>query len=346
MDIILSDVYIREYLLSFLGIKTTSILSRISKTYFQFINANSRFIALMKCKPTNILQNPRLIDNICCKGTTQLLQWYDYRLIDDIDCELTLKSLQWYDYIFKTSYDIPYVLNKCAMNGNFELFVHFHNVHEVNDLYDENLFYKAIKGGNIDIIKYLVEHGANIRGWYNKAFQYAVDMGNLTIICYFLELGVNINACNGYITWRSAELGHLSIVKYAVEHSANINSINHALQSACEYGNMDIVKYLVEHSADINCNDQWCLRVSITNGHIDIANYLIINGANRHQIVRYRGRFMHDNIIKFCDNMDRNNEQMLYHHNNELAHLREEIALLRQENVALHKRMKSLEKNK
>jgi len=107
------------------------------------------------------------------------------------------------------------------------------------------------------IVKYLVEHGANV----NKK---TIDNTPL------------INACNK---------GNESMVKYLVEHGADVNfgtRYKTPLNSACKKGHESIVKYLIEQGADVNkkINNETPLIIAYEKGYKSIMKYLIEHGAN------------------------------------------------------------------
>jgi len=108
---------------------------------------------------------------------------------------------------------------------------------------------------NINIVKYLVEHGVDI----NEETLYditpifeACSSWNETLVKYLVEHGVDIN--KGYndnetLLIKACEDGNLELVKYLVEHGADTNKENiykeTPLIKACEDGNLELVKYLV-----------------------------------------------------------------------------------------------------
>jgi ankyrin repeat protein len=49
---------------------------------------------------------------------------------------------------------------------------------------------------------------------------------------------------------------------------------NYALRYSAENGHLDIVKYLIEHGADKHADDDHAFRYSEKNGHEDVAKYL------------------------------------------------------------------------
>ena len=126
-------------------------------------------------------------------------------------------------------------------------------------LYQKDPLHDGCKSGNEKIVKYLVEHGADV----NKE-----DKDGKTPL---------FGAC-----WE----GHENIVKYLVEHRANVNEEDEdgrtPLFEACRKGNENIVKYLVEHGADVNKEDKdgkTPLLTARRKGNENIVKYLVEHGA-------------------------------------------------------------------
>ena len=71
------------------------------------------------------------------------------------------------------------------------------------------------------------------------------------IVKYLIEHGANIHANNDAALGTSAAAGHLSIVKYLVEHGANIHANNdYALRITTEHGHSEIATYLMINDTD------------------------------------------------------------------------------------------------
>jgi hypothetical protein len=105
----------------------------------------------------------------------------------------------------------------------------------------------------LEVVKYLIEHGANINADNDAALRFSAQNGHLEIVKYLIEHGANIHSVNDHALRFSAQKGHLEIVKYLIEHGANIHDKNdHALRLSAQKGHLEIVKYLIEHGADIN----------------------------------------------------------------------------------------------
>jgi ankyrin repeat protein len=120
-----------------------------------------------------------------------------------------------------------------AESGQFEIFKHVYTLGH-NDLY---LFYRAVHGGNIDIVKFLYSQGCP---WDEYACQIAASRGYFDILKYLHE-----NGClwNDDVTYGAAEKGNLKVLNYAVTHGCGIN-INTCIEAALCKQKFHIIGYL------------------------------------------------------------------------------------------------------
>jgi ankyrin repeat protein len=67
----------------------------------------------------------------------------------------------------------------------------------------------------LDVVKHLVEQGADIHARDNAALRWATLNGHLDVVKYLVEQGANIHALDDddALCW-AAENGHLEIVNY------------------------------------------------------------------------------------------------------------------------------------
>lgn len=109
----------------------------------------------------------------------------------------------------------------------------------------------AIKSGYIDIVKCLVDNGADLR--------------------YRDSMAVR----------KAAEHGHLDILKYLDSKSVPLDIANFygetALCYAANKGLLYIVKFLINKGADIKKSDYGALRYSIAHNHYNVVEFLINN---------------------------------------------------------------------
>jgi len=112
---------------------------------------------------------------------------------------------------------------------------HGANVNQKDGIGNTPLIVTCKNEGLENIIKYLVEHGANVNQKTTVQNEYEIEYTPLVIAC---------------------EYGNLNIIKYLIEKGANINQmLSHfksPLRAACERGKVNVVKYLIDHGANVN----------------------------------------------------------------------------------------------
>lgn len=168
---------------------------------------------------------------------------------------------------------LDYALKASCSKGHFDivklLIESGANIH-INDDYPLRI---SSKENYVDIVKLLIKSGANIHAGKNESLLHNAINGNLDIVKSLLEAGANVNGNINIITL-AAENNHLDVIKLLIESGANDKSINTAFVCSVMYGHLDIVKYLVESGADIHYKDNYALKSSIRFKHLDIEEYL------------------------------------------------------------------------
>lgn len=185
--------------------------------------------------------------------------------------------------------------------ANFDIDLHYQN---------NNALKLAINHGNLYIIKFLIEKGADINIgflysckfaktnrdniikyiisnnpdlFYNdgEALMNASIAGDGKLVEYLIDHGLTPYIDDAFTN--ACESGHFQIVKYLFNKGAQINTlINNAnpLVLSCQNGFLNIVEFLIENNADIHiCNDNAILTAT-RNGHLKIVKYLIRSGMN------------------------------------------------------------------
>ena len=151
--------------------------------------------------------------------------------------------------------------------------------------------YEAVLRGNFEILKYLVEQGANTNAIYGKglysqnenALAAACRLNKLEIVKFLVEQGEDIHTqckqalCNAVLS------GNLDMVKFLLDQGADIHAQNdQALYDAVFSGNLDMVEFLVEQGANIHAQEERTLICACRLGHLEIVEYLVAQGADIH----------------------------------------------------------------
>lgn len=148
---------------------------------------------------------------------------------------------------------------------------------------------EAIKKGNLADVSNAIKNGATVKT--TNALIIACWSGNLEIIRYLVKHGANVNKVrndDGVTPLLiAAQEGYGNIVKFLVEHGADINKAENneqtPLYTASMNGHFEIVKFLIEHGADINKTNIWKntpLHAAFFNKHETVIKYLMKHGAD------------------------------------------------------------------
>jgi len=119
----------------------------------------------------------------------------------------------------------------------------------------------------VETFEYLVSKGVNLHADY-FVLRCAAEKGHLDVVRHLIEQGANDYVYKNVALRGAAGKGHLEIVKYLVEQRADIHAVNdYALRWAAFNGNLEVVKYLIEQGADVHAADDYALRWAAVKGH-------------------------------------------------------------------------------
>jgi ankyrin repeat protein/L-ascorbate metabolism protein UlaG (beta-lactamase superfamily) len=152
----------------------------------------------------------------------------------------------------------------------------------------------AARTGNIEIAKYLLGAGADLRAGDNEnsnVLHLAAVGGRRDMIDLVLARGIDVNSAddNGMTAILFAVgYNHADLVPYLVSKGARIDcKTKHGttlMHQAAYRGNLDLIKYLVSEKQSLNPGfDQWGntpLLASVSRGRKDAVAYLLDNGAD------------------------------------------------------------------
>ena len=169
---------------------------------------------------------------------------------------------------------------------------------------DNSNFVYALQKGDKNLVKSMIEDDKKIvHTWDDFAIRWASRTGNLELVKFLVENGADIHAKNDQaVSWACLN-GHLEVVKYLSEKGTNVQAgDNAAFRFACTNGHFEVVKFLFSNFwIDIHAMEDDALREAVRNGHFEIVKYLAQMGAHLHDkmVMRWAVIRGHTEIVKF-----------------------------------------------
>ena len=160
---------------------------------------------------------------------------------------------------------------------------HYLNIVKYIDLLKRNYRYIYRAEDKSPELLYLVRQIVPSFYSYNKniALRWASETGNLALVKYLVENGANIHDEDDFAFLMACGYGHLKTVKYLNEQGANMHVKNgRSLINASRSGHLAVVKYLIRCGLDIHSEDDASLILATLNNHLSVVKYLIDNGCN------------------------------------------------------------------
>ncbi|XP_064647015.1 serine/threonine-protein phosphatase 6 regulatory ankyrin repeat subunit B-like, partial [Lineus longissimus] len=156
-------------------------------------------------------------------------------------------------------------------------------------------FSYAAEGGNIDVVRLLIENKADVHATDNEGrspLSYAAQGGNIDVVRLLIENKADVHATDN--EGRSplsyaAEGGNIDVVRLLIENKADVHATDKKGSSPLSYaargGNIDVVRLLIENKADVHATDnegRSPLSYAARGGNIDVVRLLIENKADVH----------------------------------------------------------------
>ena len=263
----------------------------VYEMYNNYQLSNERLLFIIENCTSYLNISSRLMTTLMKDNNKKLLETIFEKQLKFFDNEIIMNLL----FNYKNKIPIPNsALYEQINNDKYKLSTELNRY--IFDEYDSSYYlFNACLLGNESMVKYLVEHGADITIKDNDdrmAFSKACESGNEHLVRYLVRIGADINHEN-YLgvtpIFNACVSGNENIVKYLVELGADINKENKLgrtpLLDACsiKIKNKNIVKCLVEHGADINkknYNGNTPLFVACYNGYEDTVKYLVEHGLD------------------------------------------------------------------
>jgi len=169
----------------------------------------------------------------------------------------------------------------CYNQGKEEMVKYFFN-HKIMDNNNEELLKIAIKNEDQDFVDYLLVHRVPVDA---KSLKRAIKRGNLNIVKTLTDYGIDINNSRNILNDRPLVLAinyeQLEIVKFFVEHGVDVRVRdqfgNTLLKLVMDLKNVDILNYLIHQDIEFKINEEGHtpLTYAIKTGNLEIVQCLI-----------------------------------------------------------------------
>lgn len=169
----------------------------------------------------------------------------------------------------------------------------------------ENTLRSAYSSKNWDLVRELVEQGANVAS-EDKILIHALEDHQFELAELLVKHGANIHIHDDWAVCKVAAEGPLRTLQFFVEHGANIHTNDDApLCYACIHGNIELVNYLVDQGCDIHAKGGCALFCAAYDGHLGVVQYLIWKGI-KDLFLGYQSLYMaarngHWGVVRFLE---------------------------------------------
>lgn len=188
--------------------------------------------------------------------------------------------------------------------------------------YQKTPLHCAVQGGNLDIVKFLFDKGADVESQnsYNeKPLHLAIKAGRLKIVKLLLDKGANIEVKNGKYQATplhgAVENYRIDVVKLLLNRDANVNAEDKdnwtPLHYAADTNSLDIVKVLVDAHASLDARDDYGktpLDIAKDKGHNNIVECLEKKLREERGKPLQRKRCYHNHLSSNLPTIDSSNQ--------------------------------------
>lgn len=232
-------------------------------------------------------------------------------------------NASWFPFV--AGYFIGRDLNIVLYNGGtapprfLESYNHFSKVQSLADFLEQELTIsqktRRVEDAQAELSAagYLIDE---------SSFARSVDQGDADAVRNFLRVGMSpdIRDDTGVpILSHAIRQGFPEVVHLLIQHGADVNAVsedrgNSPIMEAATRGDLKTVKVLIQSGADPNLRtqyDQTALMLAIGEGHANVAEFLLENGAETHHVdylgmtaEKYAKLFRSDQIISLLEKAD------------------------------------------
>lgn len=169
---------------------------------------------------------------------------------------------------------------------------------------DLSKLYIACGCGNLPMVRYMIDHRADVQGANNRSVGLAAEHGHVEIVRLLVENRADISADGEHAFCSACWGGHTPVVEYLCRADKQVHVRSAAsIAYAAAGGYLDIVRLMVDLGVDYARGDNRPFVLAAENGRLDIVQYLVGLGAdprvNSNYAVRYASARGHLPTVKY-----------------------------------------------
>jgi ankyrin repeat protein len=143
----------------------------------------------------------------------------------------------------------------------------------------------ALLNGHADVVKRLIQRGANVHAGDDWALQVASENGHVKVVQVLIQHGANVHARDDWPLRSASMNGRVDVVELLLQHGANVHAgDDEVLRSASKDGRPRVVQLLLQHGADVHAADDDALISASRSGRIKVVRLLLQHGADVHAV--------------------------------------------------------------
>lgn len=139
---------------------------------------------------------------------------------------------------------------------------------------------EAAEENHTEVVRYLVEKGADAAVWSNDPIREASKHGNLEMLKILVEAGADVNASNGEPLSKAVENGNAEMVDYLLKKGASPGKGKTGpFMEAARGGNIAVLEAFINNNVAADMADSEALLDALSASKTQAAQYLIDHGA-------------------------------------------------------------------
>ncbi|KAJ3045559.1 hypothetical protein HDV00_009216 [Rhizophlyctis rosea] len=157
------------------------------------------------------------------------------------------------------------------------------SIHQVPDFFQDGGLYNAAWGGHLEVVQLLIAAGAAVEGFPGRGAPLigAAERGASEVVKLLLEHGADVHRDDDKSLRGVVKGGYAKVVKLLLAAGADASGVwDIAVPEYCYDSRVDVVKVLLEAGADVHKDDDRALKLAARYGHADMVKVLLAAGSD------------------------------------------------------------------